>query len=320
MGQRNERLRSILSRRGPKSALPVLASLGVTALVATILVAGPTGTASSGGLPKIDKKASEPTAPIAACAGRYDRVWSLDLPADLPGTGGVEDALAKRALTMDRVWGLDENVTVSSGENGGRLTVRYPKDSINPSSKDKRPLGGAGFVARLLPDDTERACLRYRVRFEDGFAFVRGGKLPGLYGGEAPSGGEKVDGTKGFSMRLMWRRDGEGEVYAYVANKQTDYGASIGRGNWSFEPGRWMEIQQEVVLNDPDRADGIVRVWIDGKQVIEQTDLVYRTVADAGIDGLMFSTFFGGSSRKWASPKDQTVDFDSIELFAGGAP
>lgn len=314
MGQHSERIRATLNRRGPKAAL---ASFGVTALVALVVIGGLSGPASSGSLPKIDKKASEPSEAIAPCAGRYDRAWSLDLPGDLPGKGGVKDALAERAQTLDRVWGVDENVTMAGGENGGRLTVHYPKDSINPSSKNKRPLGGAGFVAGLLPQETTRACLRYRVRFEDGFEFVRGGKLPGLYGGDAPSGGEKVDGTDGFSMRLMWRRKGEGEVYAYVANKHADYGASIGRGAWTFEPGRWMEIQQEIVLNDPDRADGIVRVWVDGKQVIEQSDLVYRTVDDGGIDGLMFSTFFGGSSRKWASPKDQSVDFDSFELFAG---
>jgi hypothetical protein len=45
------------------------------------------------------------------------------------------------------------------------MIVRLPEGSINPSSKDERPLGGAGFVASLLPADTERACLRYLLRF-----------------------------------------------------------------------------------------------------------------------------------------------------------
>ena len=316
MGQRFENLRSALTGRGPNAALPAIAIVAAAG-VAAGAVFGLSGPASSGGLPKIDRKASEPTEMAAPCATRYGRAWSMDLPDETVGKKEMEDFLSGRARKIDRVWGVEENIAIDRGERGGRMTVRYPKGSINPSSKDERPLGGAGFVARLLPEDTSKACLRYRLRFEDGFEFVRGGKLPGLYGGEAPSGGEEVDGTKGFSMRLMWRRDGEGEVYAYVANKNSDYGASIGRGNWTFEPGRWVEIQEEIILNEPGAADGIVRLWVDGRQVIEQRDLVYRTVDGVGIDGLMFSTFFGGSSPKWASPKDQSIAFDGFELFAG---
>lgn len=312
----HDSLRSALIGRGSTRALPAIAAVGTIALV-TLAVFGLSGPASSGNLPKLDKKASEPREMTAPCATRYGRVWSLDLPGPSDAKTGIEDLLAERVPTLDRVWGVDENVAVSQAGHGTRLTVRYPENSINPSSKKNHPLGGAGFVARPLPDGTARACLRYRLRFEDGFDFVRGGKLPGLFGGEAPSGGKEVDGTKGFSMRLMWRRDGEGEVYAYVANKRSDYGASIGRGTWTFEPGRWVEIQQEVILNDPEAADGIVRLWVDGRQVVEQRDIVYRTVERIGIDGLMFSTFFGGSSRKWASPKDQSVDFEGFELFAG---
>lgn len=316
MGQRLDDIRGAAAGRGPKRALPAIAVLALAGLAAGAVI-GLSGPASSGSLPKIDKKASQPAEAMAPCVTRYSRAWSLDLPEAAAGRTGVEDTLGSQFHRMDRVWGVEENVAIERGGQSGRMTVRFPEGSINPSSKDERPLGGAGFVASLLPADTERACLRYRLRFEDGFEFVRGGKLPGLYGGEAPSGGEEVDGTKGFSMRLMWRRDGEGEVYAYVANKHSDYGASIGRGNWSFEPGRWVEIQQEIVLNDPDEADGVVRLWVDGRQVIEKRDLVYRTVDGVGIDGLMFSTFFGGSSPKWASPKDQSIAFEGFELFAG---
>ena len=316
MTPRFDKIRSALSGRGPGPTLSTVAACGAVALI-TLSVLGLSGPASSGNLPKIDKKASEPHDRTAPCATRYAHAWSLDLTGYRAGETRLEDVLSQRVPKLDRVWGVDENVSVSDGPKGSRLTVRYPKDSINPSSPEKHPLGGAGFVTRPLPVDTSRACLRYRLRFDDGFEFARGGKLPGLFGGEAPSGGEEVDGTKGFSMRVMWRRDGEGEVYAYVANKRSDYGASIGRGNWSFEPGQWVEIQQEVILNDPDAADGIVRLWVDGRQVIDQTDLVYRTVDRVGIDGLMFSTFFGGSSRKWASPKDQSIEFEGVEVFAG---
>src|SRR3546814_7289490 len=95
------------------------------------------------------------------------------------------------------------------------LRVHYPEDSVNfGSADDETPLGGAAFYA---PSGKSKAsCLHYRVRFPSDFEFAKGGKLPGLYAGEAPSGGEKVSGKDGWSIRLMWREDGEGELYEYV--------------------------------------------------------------------------------------------------------
>src|SRR3546814_11947880 len=88
---------------------------------------------------------------------------------------------------------------------------------------------------------SKASCLHYRVRFPSDFEFAKSGKLPGLYAGEAPSGGEKVSGKDGWSIRLMWREDGEGELYEYVYNKKGKYGLSVGRGSFTFPSGRWVE-------------------------------------------------------------------------------
>lgn len=281
------------------------------------LMAAWAGPVTAGDYPRLANKAGRPAASLAPCSGRYPLVASLELR---PGLGGpaLRDALRERVPGLGQLWGVEQNAdTVAAPGGGVELRVRYPKGSINPSSEDQ-PVGGAGFVAPLAPGGLERACLRYRVRFEDGFEFRKGGKLPGLFGGEAPSGGDPVAGDSGFSTRLMWRRDGEGEVYAYVANKRGKYGASIGRGHWTFEPGEAVTVEQEVVLNDPGSANGIVRVWVDGEPVVEQADLVYRTVPGGKVDGLMFSTFFGGSSKSWKSPKDQHAWFSDFRLY--GSP
>lgn len=293
----------------------VISSIAVGAGVAVAGIgASWAGLVSAGDLPRLARKADHPAAGLAPCSGRYPLVASLDLAPGLAGPD-VRAALGAAVPGVNHVWGIEENAETVAG-TGGRveLRVRYPKGSINPSSKN-RPLGGAGFLAPLAPAGLERACLSYRVRFDDGFEFRKGGKLPGLFGGQAPSGGDAVDGDKGFSTRLMWRKDGEGEIYAYVANKRGKYGASIGRGRWSFEPGHATWIEQEVVLNHPDAADGIVRLWIDGEPVVEQSDLVYRTVPSGMVEGLMFSTFFGGSGSSWRSPQDQHAWFSDFRLY-----
>lgn len=245
-----------------------------------------------------------------ACSTRYPEV-----AAPVPALADDAHTAIREGFATHRHWGTRENVelldagTTGLGERG--LRVRYPAGSSNPSDE---PRGGAGFYAAPPAlEGAERACLSYRVRFEPGFDFVRGGKLPGLYGGEAPSGGESVDGENGFSMRLMWREQGQGELYPYVVGLE---GTSVGRGAWTFPTGEWVTVEQEVVLNDPGEPNGVARLWIDGRPVLELNDVVYRTTPALTIDGLMFSTFFGGSGDGWRSPRDQHADFAAFRFHA----
>ncbi|NET48353.1 MAG: hypothetical protein F6K09_06420, partial [Merismopedia sp. SIO2A8] len=122
------------------------------------------------------------------------------------------------------------------------------------------------------------------------------------------------DGTNGFSTRFMWRKDGEGEVFAYLPNS-SDFGTSIGRGSWRFQPGKWHHIEQEVVLNDPGRENGRIRVWLDGEQVLDREDLIFRSTSELKIEGIFFSTFFGGGDKSWATPKDVYIDFADFSVM-----
>lgn len=235
-----------------------------------------------------------------------------------PPAGNLTESALRAAFRARHLWGVTENLAALTepdlAEPG--LRVRFPAGSINPGNPDA-PLGGAGFIAGVPGlAGAEAACLRYRVRFPEEFAFGRGGKLPGLYGGDAPTGGDAVDGARGWSVRLMWRSGGRGEVYEYVVNKDRNFGLSVGRGAWRFPRGRWVEVVQEVVLNQPGRADGRVRVWIDGVPALDQDRVEFRTTDRIGVGGLIFSTFFGGSDRSWASPRDQHLDFADFALLA----
>lgn len=65
--------------------------------------------------------------------------------------------------------------------------------------------------------------LKYQVYFTPDFDWVKGGKLPGLYGGkEGCSGGDSA--TDCWSSRMMWRTDGKGELYLYVSKQDQDAG------------------------------------------------------------------------------------------------
>lgn len=249
------------------------------------------------------------TPQVEPCSQRYAL-------AAAPSPAPAEDAYnaVRQGFDTTRHWGTEENVERLAAQDTGideaGLRVHYPAGSSSPSDE---PLGGAGFYSDPSPlQEADRVCLSYKVRFPPDFDFVKGGKLPGLYGGEAPSGGESVDGENGFSMRLMWREKGAGELYPYVVGFE---GESVGRGFWRYPAGPWVSIEQEIMLNAPNQENGVARIWIDGQPVLEQKNIVFRTTPDITIDGLMFSTFFGGTGEGWRTPRDQYVDFADFRFY-----
>lgn len=207
----------------------------------------------------------------------------------------------------------------SENRNNSVLRVQYPagSSSFSYAKRARKALGGTDFKAdlNLEPSDTMR--LSYKLRFSDNFDFVKGGKLPGLYGGTGNSGGNIPNGRDGFSTRFMWGKDGAGEVYAYLPTSKR-WGTVLGRGNWKFEPGTWHEITQEVKLNDKGKNNGTIKVWFDDQQVLNQEGLTFRSTESLKLDGVFFSTFFGGSSASYATPKDVHVDFDDFQVSTLG--
>lgn len=175
----------------------------------------------------------------------------------------------------------------------------------------------------------EELFLTYRIRFDENFDFVRGGKLPGLAGGAANTGGNKPNGTDGWSARMMWRTDGSGGSslnpdeanlvqYLYHPDQPTNFGHDQkwddgSNGQWKkFESDQWYHMQHRVVMNTPGQDDGILQAWFDGEMVLDVQDIRYRDTASLQIDMMYFSTFFGGSSSIWEATKDELAYFDDF--------
>jgi hypothetical protein len=238
------------------------------------------------------------------CEGRYPQQQKIDLSQVLTKSDAISN-----------VWGRANIQLIADPRAANALWLRiaYPQGSINPGA-DKTPVGGAGFKFSLKQRVTD-ACLTYQVRFPPEFEFVKGGKLPGLFGGDAPRGCAIAGGKAGFSARLMWRPEGAGELYLYHPGQSATCGESIDRGAWTFTRANWITIAEQVVMNAPGQSDGTIRVWIDGQLKIEARNLMLRDTADITVDGLLFSTFFGGNDPSWASPKDQAAEFKDFSLL-----
>ncbi|MFI8992503.1 polysaccharide lyase [Streptomyces sp. NPDC053542] len=215
----------------------------------------------------------------------------------------------------DGSFGLDRAALRHHPVYGPVLRVRYPARSASPTVARRygRPEGGAQLYLPLRSGPTDSLHLRYYLRFPKGFDFVKGGKLPGLYGGSVTGGRRIPDGENGLSTRYMWRRKGRGEVYAYLPTS-VEHGTSLGRGKWKWPTGRWTCVEQAVRLNTPDEDNGSVEVFLDGRRVLREDELKFRTSEKLQIEGVFFSTFFGGSDPSWATPDADYADFAAFAV------
>jgi hypothetical protein len=149
-----------------------------------------------------------------------------------------------------------------------------------------------------------------------------------------------------FSARLMWRRDGAGEMYTYLppglkGNKKvctvkpfsecnSKYGASVGRGSFHFPSGKWTTVSERIKLNDVGKNNGELELFVNGESVIDVKGLTLRNSAVGRMRGIQMQSFFGGMlfclffvigscvdlghDRTWASPKDQSVYFKDFSV------
>lgn len=204
-----------------------------------------------------------------------------------------------------RSTGLQHLALVEDPELGTVLRQRYA------------PTGRGSDVVQFptVPlGDHEEMWLSYRVFVEEGFEPVKGGKLPGLAGGNFPSGGDGADGTDGFSARFMWRPDNTLYVYAYHPDRPGQFGEAFDT-TAQLPIGRWAIITQHVRMNTgPGEFDGEVSVWVDGRLALEQTGVRWRTTGDFGADVFAYSSFYGGNASDWAPPDTNYIRFSDVRV------
>ncbi|MDX7999300.1 hypothetical protein FE394_08810 [Xenorhabdus sp. Reich] len=212
-------------------------------------------------------------------------------------------------------WGISP--TLSSGLNQGRLNIVI--DTHNDQNKvleltylantvDSK--AGTSFNAPI-DGEYKALWLQYQVMFSKDFMWIKGGKLPGLAGGDHPSGCVDNGDFDGFSSRLMWRKEGELFGYLYYPEKQERCGDYV-KLNISLKKGIWYTLTQYIALNNIGKRDGIYMQYVNGKEVLRLNNIKFRNKSNVVIDAIKWSSFFGGSTLDWAPPVEQYAYFDNF--------
>ncbi len=168
--------------------------------------------------------------------------------------------------------------------------------------------------------EPEEIYFRYYLRFGNDWNPARGGKLPGISGtyNRGGWGGRPSNGRNGWSARGQFQGQREGKTptgfYCYHADMRGRYGdAWIWRKDklGYLENNRWYCIEQYVRMNTPEKNDGILRGWVDGRLAFEKTDVRLRGVQDLKIECIWVNIYHGG---KWTAKSDDHLFIDNIVI------
>jgi hypothetical protein len=251
---------------------------------------------------------------VPQCSERYAQtmLFALQRPS-----GEALTAADLQARLAGRDWGLLEHakiVEVGHGPAPVGLQVDLPKGSANKAYSGELH-SGMGF--RWTPDTLKgarAACLAYSIRLPEDFDFGTGGVLPGLYGGDADDHME-ARRKAGFSTRYRWRETGSAEVRAETADNPDGMPVLIDPNWFKLVRGKWVRLEEEVVLNTPGSRNGVLRVWIDGEMRLERKNLMFNPNEGGRFAGVIADVHYSQPDLSWApSPKTATVLLSPFEL------
>lgn len=176
-----------------------------------------------------------------------------------------------------------------------RLRFYLPKNSVGSSQ------GGGIIKADITEKDTYT--FEYEVRFDNGFPWSKGGKLPGLSGGVGYTGGTPAWDGDGFSVRIMWRENGRLIPYVYHKDQPDNFGDTFGATLGYVTDDKPHKIKYWVKLNTGNNKDGILKIYLDDQLKLEKRDIRYRS-DNSMIDTAHIAIFPGGSTSDWGMTGD----------------
>lgn len=222
------------------------------------------------------------TPAIAPCAERYPAGFQMSF--DGPG-GKPMTPIDLQARSGSREWGLIQNASVVAGDKGSSDSVLDVK--LAPTDAEGgTPQNGIGFTWQ--PHEiggAKSACLSYRVFMPTDFTFKERGRLPGLFGAPDVSQLDEPQTDDSFAVRVGWGQAGDSGLEVRMPTSPGTWEIPNRKVIWPL--GRWVNIQQEVLLNTPDKEDGAVRLWLDGALTIDRVGLSLRTSAQTPIAGVV---------------------------------
>jgi hypothetical protein len=243
------------------------------------------------------------------CNARYPVSTRLSLTSESDHPVALSELQARLGAGE---WGLLDNARVIPAKSGGAtpvLAVKIAQDT-GAGYKAGQARGGIGFMWR--PADIESsgpksACLSYRIFMPEDMKFSYGGTLPGLViGSSFDSRGDAIVGS-GAAVRPGWAQDGRimAAIQFATADGWKNPIAFNALDQWPS--GRWVNVEQEVILNDVGKRNGVIRLWVDGNLIGETKTIGLRGDEALALSGVASDVHYGNITNPSIAPQDTVI-------------
>jgi len=233
----------------------------------------------------------------ASCSERYAQAGMFALERS---SGTLLGPTELQSKLTGHEWGVLHNIAIKANQDADpsvAMTVNFKAGGKADFLKRRAP-SGVGF--KWQPGYLRKAsaaCLSYSVRLPEKFNFAKGGTLPGLFGVTKHA---RTDELEAFSARMRWLGHGKMGVQPITPKLRDGY-LMVLDAQWLKLPrGKWVEIEQEVVLNTPGQADGRLRIWIDGRLYLNLGTVAFRKDDDTRFHGVIADTHYATRDMDWA--------------------
>ena len=242
----------------------------------------------------------------APCGERYHTAMSFPLES-----GG---ALLTTAELQSRLGGRDVGVArnlVIERLQGGPVPVAMAVSLPAGAGPDKAAAdNGVSFTWEPRAVDGQAAvCLSYRVRLPADFKASVGGALPGIRSADRSEGSEDS-----VALRPAWRGNGQGGAEELLRTAGERRTLRLEPSGFALPTGRWVKLDQELILNAPKARNGVYRIWVDGALAFERTDLQLRASPGMTVSGVAASVFYGADEAMAKAPQDTRIGLSPFEI------
>jgi len=244
------------------------------------------------------------------CSTRYHRQVTMRLDRD----GTVLTPNDIQAVSNGQDEGVLDNLTIAQFNEGPvkfGMGVKLAQDTVEQRSNRGLPGGiSLPWMPSVLEQPTA-ACLTYNIFLPADFVFGEGGTLPGLFG--TTTNGQYGDAPN-FGTNLAWHAGGAPKFHMQVKADSDNRAAAFGTFDKAIPRGRWVRVEQELILNVPGQPNGIARLWFDGRLETEVKSVDIRPAPDVSIAGVSADVYFGGSGTTGKAAQEATVWLSPFEL------
>jgi len=247
-----------------------------------------------------------------ACSERYMQAGMFALKRS---SGALLRPVDLQSRLAGREWGVLDNISMENAPGAPldtTMTVKFDAGG-DVNFATRKAASGVGF--NWQPGYLKKAnsaCLSYSVQVPEDFKFGKGGTLPGLFGASPEA---RANNISEFSTRMRWMEQGRAAIQLVLATSPDHQRLSLS-GKWfKFPRGKWVNIEQEVVLNQPGQADGVIRIWIDGRLHLNQGGMAFRKSGRTTFAGVTADTHYAQRDMTWApAPKKTEIKLSPLLL------